>query len=235
MNLVLVLDHEVVAEGRAVIGGARGRHLIETLGVEAGRALRVGREGEGLGKAEVSRVSAGLVELSYRIDLPAPPAPRLDLILALPRPKVLRRILEHAPSYGLRRIVLVRSANVDRSYFESPVLQPESIEAALTKGMEQAVDVFRPEVLIEPLFRPYVEDRLAGDCEGIRGVVLHPGPQIDEFRGFRGAEGAVAIGPERGWTAFEVELFAASGLAIAGLGPRILRVESAVAWAAARA
>lgn len=240
MNLVLLLDHEIVDAERALIGAERARHLVEIIGVRPGQTLRVGREGQGVGEGTVRQIDEEglLVEIAFRIDDDGPPPPTLDLLLALPRPKILQRLLEHAPGLGLRRIVLVRSNWVDRSYFSSPRVHPEAINEALTRGMEQARVVHRPEVRVEPLFRPYVEDRLSSERGDRPAVVLHPHPAAAPFRGFEApaaGSGMLAVGPERGWTDFEVGLLEQAGFVPASLGSRIFRVETAVVWACALA
>ncbi|MEZ6196223.1 MAG: RsmE family RNA methyltransferase [Planctomycetota bacterium] len=235
MNLVLFRPHEIVGPGRAVVGGARARHLVEVLGVTAGRELRVAEIGSTLGRGRVAKVTEGLVEFEYRLGDEAPPPARLDLILAMPRPKVLRRVLENLASYGIRRAVLVRSARVDKSYLEAPILEEERRREHLLVGCEQAVDPRPCELGFEPLFRPFVEDRAAAFAGEALPLVFHPGGE-DPGPAARSAPAGVclAIGPEGGWTPFEVDLFRAAGFRVAGLGPRIHRVEAAIAWAAAR-
>jgi RsmE family RNA methyltransferase len=157
-----------------------------------------------------------------------PPAPLpLTLILALPRPKVLRRVLQGLAACGVKRIVLLNSWRVDKSYWQSPVLDPRAIREQLLLGLEQGCDTVLPVVEIQSRFKPFVEDVLPSLASGVCALVAHP--QACQYcpADIRRPV-TLAVGPEGGFTGFEIDRLAAGGLNPVRLGERPLRVENAV-------
>jgi RsmE family RNA methyltransferase len=160
-----------------------------------------------------------------------PPAPLgIDLLLAVPRPKVLRRVLAAAASLGVKRIALVNAARTEKAYFDSPLATEAAMREATVLGLEQARDTVLPEVLVRKRFRPFVEDEAAALWGDAVRLVAHPGAA--RTLASCGAEPerrrVVAVGPEGGWVPFEVGLLEAAGFLPVSAGDRILRVDVAV-------
>jgi RsmE family RNA methyltransferase len=229
MNLLLLRPDELLADGTARLRGRRLLHAREVLRLSEGDLLRAGVLDGPVGTAELLRLDAGEMVLRPSLREQPPPRPGLDLLLALPRPKALRKILPAVASLGLDRIVLVNAARVAKSYFGSSALAPDAMRDLLIAGLEQARDTRLPEVLVRERFRPFVEDEAGGLWADSAKLLAHPsaaqGPE--QVRG----RAVMAIGPEGGWVPFEIELLRAQGFAPFTLGPRTLRVEVAVACA----
>ena len=232
MNLVLLEDDGLVGEGRARLEGRRAAHLLEVHRAEPGRELRVGRLGGGLGTGRVEVVDDEAVELSFHLDAPPPPRPGIDLVLALPRPRVLRRVLRSVAAQGVDRVVLVNSWRVDKSYWQSDVVTPDAMRAEMILGLEQARDTILPTVTLEPLFKPFVEDRLPALLEGRQALVAHPTGHAP----LAACEGptTLCVGPEGGWIPYEVDKLAEADCEVVTLGERILVVEDALTSCLAR-
>ena len=230
MNLLLLEPEEVRPDGTARLGGARLQHLREVLRSGPGSTLRAGVLGGHVGSAEVLALGEAEAELRLRVDRPPPPRPGVDLVLAMPRPKALRRILAASASMGVDRLVLLAAARVEKSYLSSPVLRPDRIRKHLVDGLEQAQDTVLPEVHVETRFRPFVEDRMDMLLGPGERWLLHPG---DEGARMPADEGrlALAIGPEGGWVPFERDLLQARGFRPLGFGSRTLRTETIVPYA----
>jgi len=229
MNLLLLEPEDLRPDGTARLTGRRLRHALEVLQASGGDRLRVGLLGGGTGSAEV--LGAGEEELVLRPSLtdPPPPRPGIDLLLAIPRPKALRKVLPAAASLGVDRIVLVNAARVEKSYFSSRVLEAAAVRELLVLGLEQARDTRLPEVLVRERFRPFVEDELDGLWPRTLRLLAHPPAHAAPARDSRRV--ALAIGPEGGWVPFEIDLLVSRGFEPFTLGPRTLRVEVAVAYA----
>jgi RsmE family RNA methyltransferase len=157
---------------------------------------------------------------------PPDPLP-LTLLLALPRPKVLRRVLLTASSMGVKKIFLLNAFRVEKSFWTSPVLSDESIGQQLILGLEQAVDTIMPEVLLKPLFKPFIEDELPYLVKGSIPLVADPGAESECPRNFD-RHITLAIGPEGGFIPYEIEKFRECGFTPFSIGERILRVEAAL-------
>lgn len=232
MNLVLLHPEDKTPEGAFRLVGRRAKHVREVHRVEVGDTLTVGEVNGRLGRGTVLGVDAQTVLLDVVLVRDPPVPPGIDLLLAMPRPKILRKVLAAATSLGVKRLVLVNSARVEKSYFDSPLLAPDELRPHLELGLEQARDTVLPEVVIEKRFRPFVEDRLAEVWpDGVRKLLAHPiapGPVESVDPGSPRDRAVVAIGPEGGWVPFEIELLTAQGFAAFDLGPRILRVDTAV-------
>jgi RsmE family RNA methyltransferase len=228
VNLLLLEDGDFVAEGRALLRGRRLKHLHEVHRAESGDALRVGRLGGLMGAGRILRLDAEAAEIAVESLEQNPPAKLpVTLLLALPRPKMLKRTLQTVASMGVAHLVLLNSYRVEKSFWQTPFLEPEAIREQLILGLEQARDTVLPEVTIEKRFKPFVEDRLPQLAAGSLGLVGHPG----DFPACpRAVDSAVtlAIGPEGGWIPYEVDKLREAGLAPVQLGERILRVETAV-------
>nr|WP_314576358.1 16S rRNA (uracil(1498)-N(3))-methyltransferase [uncultured Pseudomonas sp.] len=233
MNLLLLEDADFIASDRVVLRDRRLKHMQEVHRSEVGDSLRVGRVGGLLGSAELLRLEPREAELSVVFDREPPSKLPLTLILALPRPKMLRRVFQTVATMGVPKVILVNSYRVEKSFWQTPFLEPVAIREQLILGLEQARDSVLPEIVIEKRFKPFVEDRLPGVADGTLGLVGHPG----DFPACpRAVEQPVtlAIGPEGGWIPYEVDLLRASGLSPVQLGDRILRVETAVTALLAR-
>ncbi|MGE7992330.1 16S rRNA (uracil(1498)-N(3))-methyltransferase [Pseudomonas sp. NPDC089554] len=227
MNLLLLEDADFVAADRVVLADRRFTHMQEIHRVAVGDSLRVGRIGGLMGKATVLRLEGHEAELAVAFDQPPPAKLPLTLVLAVPRPKMLRRLFQTCATLGVQRLVLVNSYKVEKSFWQTPFLTPQSVRDNLILGLEQARDTVLPEVIIEKRFKPFVEDRLPTIAQGTTGLVGHPGPYPACPRAVQGPV-TLAIGPEGGWIPYEVELLEKAGLAPVQLGERILRVETAV-------
>ncbi|MFB4392493.1 MULTISPECIES: 16S rRNA (uracil(1498)-N(3))-methyltransferase [unclassified Pseudomonas] len=227
MNLLLLEDADFVAADRVVLADRRFTHMLEIHRVVVGDSLRVGRIGGLMGKATVLRLEGHEAELEVTFDQPPPAKLPLTLVLAVPRPKMLRRLFQTCATLGVQRLILVNSYKVEKSFWQTPFLTPQSIRDNLILGLEQARDTVLPEVIIEKRFKPFVEDRLPAITQGTTGLVGHPGPYPACPRAVHGPV-TLAIGPEGGWIPYEVELLEKAGLAPVQLGERILRVETAV-------
>lgn len=233
MNLLLLEDADFIAADRVVLRDRRLKHMQEVHRSEVGDSLRVGRVNGLLGSAQLLRLETREAELSVSFDHAPPAKLPLTLILALPRPKMLRRVFQTVATMGVPRVILVNSYRVEKSFWQTPFLEPAAIHEQLILGLEQARDSVLPEIVIEKRFKPFVEDRLPAVVEGTLGLVGHPG----DFPACpRAVEQPVtlAIGPEGGWIPYEVDLLQASGLNPVQLGARILRVETAVTALLAR-
>lgn len=226
MNLLLLDDASL---GAAVaVAADRYRQRDEAWPPPPGRQLRVGLVNGPMGTATVTGSNNTTVNLQIdTLDDTPPPSLPLTLILALPRPKMLRRVLRSATELGVKQIYLVNSYRVEKSYWQSPLLASERIREYLWAGLEQACDSTLPSVHLKKRFKPFVEDELPKICAGSKALVAHPdGDQM--LPAALNSAVTLAVGPEGGFIDYEVELLKAQGFVAGSLGPRILRVETAV-------
>ncbi|KAA8739749.1 16S rRNA (uracil(1498)-N(3))-methyltransferase [Pseudomonas koreensis] len=233
MNLLLLEEADFIAADRVVLRDRRLTHMQEVHRSEVGDSLRVGRINGLMGSAELLRLEAGEAELRVTLDQSPPAKLPLTLVLALPRPKMLRRVFQTVATMGVSKVILVNSYRVEKSFWQTPFLEPEAIRENLILGLEQARDTVLPEVIIEKRFKPFVEDRLPAISEGTLGLVGHPGNYPPCPRALSEPV-TLAIGPEGGWIPYEIDLLGKSGLQPVQLGERILRVETAVTALLAR-
>ena len=233
MNLLLLEDGDFVAADRVRLSGRRLVHLNEVHRAENGDTLRVGRLGGQMGSGQLLQLDTTSAELQVAFDQPPPAKLPITLLLALPRPKMLKRVLQSVSAMGVPRLILLNSYRVEKSFWQTPFLEPAAIREQLILGLEQARDTLLPEVIIEKRFKPFVEDRLPQLAAGTLGLTGHPG---DYPACPRAVERPVtlAIGPEGGWIPYEVDKLAEAGLQPVQLGERILRVETAVTALLAR-
>jgi 16S rRNA (uracil1498-N3)-methyltransferase len=226
VNLLLVEPTELVDDVVA-IADRRADHLRAVLGVSVGSRVRCGIVGGGTGTADVVADDGERFTLRVAIVDPAPPPMPIALILAMPRPKVLTRVIEAAASFAVERIDLTNAWRVDKSYLDSPRLAPDELALAARLGAEQGATTHLPPIA---LHRRLMELVARFDGPGSGRLLAHPGGVPIE-RAVRSGPITLAIGPEGGWIEREVETFAARGFAIVSLGTPILRVETAVAAA----
>ena len=229
MNILLLHPEERVDSHYWRVSGARFRHITELLERGTGDTLRAGVLNGMLGSATVKEIDHAAQQLlvSFRAE-DEPPAPLpLKLILALPRPKMLKRVLIDASSLGIKQIVLLNSWKVDKSYWQTPHLNADLLREKLILGLEQAMDTTLPELILAPRFKPFVEDELSLFSSGSKKIVAHPGeyPQMPHDIS---EPVTLAVGPEGGWTEYEKEMFESQGFECRALGQRILRVETAL-------
>lgn len=233
MNLLLLEDADFVAADRVVLRDRRLKHMQEVHRVEVGDSLRVGRIGGLLGTAQLLRLEPHEAELRISLDSAPPSKLPLTLLLALPRPKMLRRVFQTVATMGVPKVILLNSYRVEKSFWQTPFLEPQAIREQLILGLEQARDSVLPEVIIEKRFKPFVEDRLPHLAQDTLGLVGHPGHFPPCPRAVTEPV-TLAIGPEGGWIPYEVDLLNKAGLQPVQLGDRILRVETAVTALLAR-
>ncbi len=230
MNLILLEADEVRADGEACLTGVRAAHAIGVLKAAPGREIRIGVIDGPPGIGAVTAIEDGVVRLHCAFEAAAAPRPRVDLLLALPRPKVMRRLWAQLAALGVGRIILTNASRVERHYFDTHILSPECYRPLLIEGLQQARDTRLPAVSIHRQFKILIEDELDGLAGDALRVVAHPGattPLADIVRANPGQRLLMAIGPEGGWNAFELALLEQHRFHAAGIGPRRLRTDTA--------
>jgi RsmE family RNA methyltransferase len=229
MNLLLLEDGDFLPDGTVRLGGRRLTHAREVLKAMPDDILRVGKLGGLCGTARVLADDALGLHLAPSLTEAPPARAGIDLILAIPRPKALKKILPAIASLGVDRLLLINAARVEKSFFDSKVLNPEYIGELFRQGLEQSRDTVLPELSMRPLFRPFVEDDLPTWARpGSSLLVLHPGSDRALTARAPKQHVTLAIGPDGGWVPFEIDLLTRAGFQSVNMGARILRTEVAI-------
>jgi RsmE family RNA methyltransferase len=230
VNILLFSDGDLVDKGRIRVSDRRLTHLRDVHGATPGDSVRVGLIGGARGDGSIVTLDDNSAEITFSLDQPPPDKLPLTLVLALPRPKMLRRILRTVGECGVRELHLINSYKVEKSFWQSPLLAEDTLRDYLLQGLEQASDTIVPEVQLHTRFKPFAEDLLPTLAADRDAVVAHPG----RHPGLRDAcskETLLVIGPEGGFIPYEVDKCQEAGCRPVSLGPRVLRVETAVAAA----
>jgi RsmE family RNA methyltransferase len=233
VNLILLFDDDFISDSRVRLTGRRLQHVRDVHRAAAGESLIVGIANGRIGRGTITRLGDDALEMDVAFDRDPPPPLRLALILALPRPKVLNRVIASAASLGIKRVVLVNAWRVEKSYWSSPRLTPENLRAQSILGLEQARDTVLPSIETRRLFRPFVEDELPSIASSTRMLVAHPNAADQCPRNLREPV-TLVIGPEGGFIDAEIASLERIGFTPVSIGERILRVETAVPFLVAR-
>ncbi|KYQ85172.1 16S rRNA methyltransferase [Acinetobacter sp. NRRL B-65365] len=227
MNIVLLKPDQIVNNDVWQIDNPRQlQHLRQHLELNVGDSLKVGIRQELRYLTEVLEISEQhIIVRPIQADTVPEKLP-VHLILALPRPKVLRRIIMDAVTVGVERISLIHSYRVDKSYWQTPFLQ--QLDDYVTLGLEQAGDTIAPEIQLYKRFKPFVEDVLPTWINAERpAYVAHP--YAEQHMPYAIQHGcSLIIGPEGGFIPYEIELLKKNGCQAMSIGNRILRTETAV-------
>ncbi len=204
-------------------------HINKILKLKVGDSLTVGEIGGQIGTAKIKQTSDKKIVLTD-INLTRPPPSKLGVtvVLALPRPKVLRRLIIDMTALGVNKIILVNSYCTQKSYWQSPLLN--RLDEFIFEGLQQAVDTVAPVIELKKRFKPFVEDEFSELVGEGHAVVAHPYAEQSwqDYLKNNHQPSVLCIGAEGGWITYEVDLLQSHGAKAVSLGQRILRTESAV-------
>ena len=254
MNLLLLESSEIGTDHVATVNGVRARHLRLVLRATIGRPVRIGIVDGPMGNGTVLTLDDERATLQCVFEAAPPAIPEVDLLLAVPRPKVLQRLWAQIAALGVGRIILTNAERVERNYFDTHVLDPATYRPLLIEGLQQARDTRVPLVSIHRQFRVLVEDELDHLCPQPTRLRADPEPYVPAGASpsqvatplaphqpphflpaapvapaipDASARILMAVGPEGGWNDFERRLLESRGFRRVSLGPRALRSDTA--------
>ena len=233
MNIILITEDEICG-GQVSIADHRATHIRKVLRAAVGDRLRIGVINGLMGSGTITAIGKGRatpVCLEVNLDQQPAPLPEIDIILALPRPIMLRRILSQVAALGIGTLFITHASRVEKSFWESGLFDDLGYVEYLRQGIEQAVDTRMPEIRLFRKFKPFVEDYLPQITSSYQSrIIAHPYGCRRLADCFSSGSGRVllAVGPEGGWVDFEVEKFTSLGFWACSIGERILKVDTAV-------
>jgi len=225
MNMLLLTSN--ITDNVYNVRDRQLRHLLDVHKAEIGDSFKVGHINGLMGTGTIVKLDNEQATLTLDLNQEPPPPLPLTLLLVLPRPKMLRRTLQTIAAMGVKKLYLINSSRVEKSFWQSPFLTPDAIEEQLVLGLEQARDTLLPEVHLRKLFKPFVEDELPRIIKGTTSLVAHPNTE-ESCPVNTSDKITLAIGPEGGFIPYEIDKLMEVGFQAVHLGPRILRVENAV-------
>ncbi len=235
MNIILIQNRDFIPHtNRVVINDKRLTHIRTVLKADTGDSLKLGLCGGNRGYGIITTIGQDEVILDVVLNEAPPSRHSFDIVLALPRPKMLRRILRTVAEFGVKNLHLINSARVEKSYWQSPLLRPEKINAALISGMERSCDTLITNVVLHQRFRPFIEDQLPALCKD-RPCLLADKNATVSVTDNDALSAVVMIGPEGGFVPFEIQLATSLIAKPIHLGERTLSVDTAVTTVLAQA
>lgn len=234
MNIFLYNKKDVRRDNTIEIKGENLNHIKKVLKLKKGDVFKTGEINGLTGEGEILYMDSSKA-IAMVSPKEQPPAPLdLMLIIALPRPKVARRVIYNAAMLGVKKIWIINSARVEKSYWQSPYISEEQIEKQIIKGLEQSCDTIMPEVIKKTLFKPFVEDELPIILKDKIGYLLDPYSTEKLPKSPPPGKSVIITGPEGGFIPYENEKINLAGAKSFNMGKRVLRVETSVIAAVSR-
>jgi 16S rRNA (uracil1498-N3)-methyltransferase len=210
-----VFEVEVVAE--------RAQQLFSQHDLQVGVVSSCILQDLGCAKALVKQASPDKIRFEVSNAQPLLEPLSIDLAVAFARPQTLKKVLQISASFGVRSLSLIKTERVVASYLQSKVLGESELEDNFILGCQQSGSASYPE------FKKFysLESFIKG-CSGRKNLFfgdLGPKPTAKEPLG----QALLLIGPELGLLPEEKMALELAGFQALSLGPRVQRVEVALA------
>lgn len=229
MNTILLPNSAFADHFATITDPAQLNHIRTVLKARIGDTLKIAEFGGYLGAGKIEQLTDEKCVLTdVCLNIPPPPKLGLTVILALPRPKVLRRLVMDMTAFGVDNIVLLNSVRTDKSYWGSPLLA--RLDEFVQEGLQQGVDTIAPKIVFAKRFKPFVQDELPSLMQNKTALVFHPyaDDNFGEFMAQNPLPDIIIIGAEGGFVPYEIDLLKSVGVQAVTFGTRILRTETAV-------
>lgn len=229
MNIILLNQQQIHDQTAIISDQATIKHIQTVLQASVGDQLKIGVLDGSMGVAMIDEMSDEQIRLILPNHWKNPPVKLgVTVVLALPRPKVLRRLMMDMTAIGVNQIVLINSVRTEKSYWASPLLA--RIDEFVIEGLQQGVDTVRPKIVLAKRFKPFVQDELPNLITDKKAVVAHPYAEQNFATHIanHGLPSVLIVGAEGGFVPYEIELLQSVGVVATSLGERILRTESAI-------
>lgn len=228
MNLLLLEKSDFITPGRVKISDRRFLQLRDIIKLADGKNFRAGLRDGDTGSASVVEFCADYAILDVEFTTPPPPPISVTLVCALPRPQTFHKVLHGAITMGVKKLWFIHSRKVEKSYWQSSVLQDEAVDKEIRLALEQCGDTVYPEIFYRNRFKPFAEDELPGlIAESDHALFGHP-RSTKHPEEFAGKKITLLVGPEGGFSDYEIDLLSNAGATAVTLGARVLRTEFAV-------
>jgi 16S rRNA (uracil1498-N3)-methyltransferase len=231
VNLVLLSRSEI---GKPLpLNDRRARHILDVLNRNIGESFDAGIINGERGKASIVAIDSTAIHLSFIATHEPIPADPIVAIIGLPRPQTARDMLRDATTLGVAALNFVTTEKSDPNYARSTLWSSGEWKRHVLAGVEQAFDTAVPEVRVggslAAALAALPENSVTVALDNYEGTApLAAGLSRDYRRTI-----VVAIGPERGWSGAERDLFRKHGFQLLHLGTRVLRAETALVAALA--
>jgi RsmE family RNA methyltransferase len=242
VNSLVLLSDEVCDASFAILEGERAHYAFETHGVREGQSMKVAVLGGLRGEGRILSASPEKVTLALELTgLQMDPIP-VTLVVGVSRPQTVKKVIQAAVMFGVSSLHFVRSAQGEKSYLQSRSLDEDQIQEETLKALEQVWDSRAPQIVVHRTFSYFMENKLPeivssaqeGPVQGkVLKLIAHPGGGqlvCSDAARVVAAHSIIAVGPERGWSHDEVDLFQRAGFGVVGLGERVVRVELALVF-----
>lgn len=232
MNRILFEEDEL-KDGFAAINDFRSEHILKVLHGEVGQTLKTGVVNGPIGNSTITAIDGTRITLQCNHSEQSM-EPWADIILAPPRPRVMKRLLPQLATLGVGKIILVGAKKVEKDFWGATLLKNEISREYLKDGLMQGGSSILPSIEIHRNLRKFLDEELDMRFAVNKRIIAHPYKQqnISETEAFQKATNdprrlLLAIGPEGGWTDEEVAYFMKHDFSPVSLGRRILKTETA--------
>jgi 16S rRNA (uracil1498-N3)-methyltransferase len=226
----------------AALHGDQAQHLSRVLRAEPGMEFDVVAGGHAW-LARIVSIDRDSVHFALLHELESAPALPVTLLLSVFKFDRMEWAIEKAVELGCSRIVPVLAERTEKHLAQAAAKRVDrwrrlSLEAAKQSRRSDLPEIAEPDRLTtilatdKPATPP--EHLSAKDAAGPLRILLseteedQPLLRVLQKSADAASRITLAVGPEGGWTAAEIALFMHAGWQSVSLGPRILRVETAV-------
>jgi 16S rRNA (uracil1498-N3)-methyltransferase len=218
-----------VSGNRAALTGSHAEHLSRVLRARVGQQFDIAT-GAGVRAGTVSAVLDSRVEFELGEAVIEQPAAAITLALAIFKFDRMEWAIEKCTELGVARIIPVIAQRSEAHLAAAAAKRVERWQRIAKQASEQSRRASPPEIDLPVKLKELVQfpapvRLLLSELENeitLKDALSAPAEQV-----------ILAIGPEGGWTAAEIELFRVAGWTAASLGQTILRAETAAIAAVA--
>ena len=221
MNSLILKSNDGVITDPKIIS-----HLHETLKARPGDTFKCTVLNSGLCQGTITEISATKCLLNLSPIKEAQPQ-WFNLVVGISRPQTSKKVLEHATTFGAKKIHFFKASLSEKSYLDSKVFEESECTEYLEAGLSQsAIYSHLPVVQIDK-YNP------AGSySNGPQKFIL----DLNAKENFLDLKDSIqfdtpitlAIGPERGFISEDIERFHEAGFKSVKISSSILRVEHAI-------
>jgi len=219
------IDPRTIKDGRALISGADAKHIFSVLRLKASDWL-VLSDGKGTSyRGEIVSISKKEVKiLVTAIKQATPPVNRIRLCQALVKHDKFEWIIQKAVELGCQDIIPFTSERTVPTYRSEKLERWQKIAREAAK---QCGTSFIPKISSSVSFKELIENIVKDKSEALLFFEGEEKSPLSKIVICEQGPLNLIIGPEGGFAKEEIATAKKAGIKMAGLGPLILRVETA--------